>query len=76
LNRSLAIRQKENRPLPIAEIQRAISYVYLKQKKFDDAQAMFNQAIETAKKAGVSGDREVKKWQDGFNGLKAACQKT
>lgn len=75
LNRSLAIRQKENRPLPIAEIQRAISYVYLKQKKFADAQAMFNQALETAKKAGVA-DKEVKKWQDGFNGLQAACKKT
>lgn len=75
LNRSLAIRQKGNRPLPIAEIQRAISYVYLKQKKFAEAQAMFNQALETAKKAGVA-DKEVKKWQDGFNGLEAACRKT
>lgn len=75
LNRSLAIRQKENRPLPIAEIQRAISYVYLKQKKFTEAQAIFNQALETAKKAGVA-DKEIKKWQDGFNGLQSACKKT
>lgn len=75
LNRSLAIRQKENRPLPIAEIQRAISYVYLKQKKFPEAQAIFNQALETAKKAGVA-EKEIKKWQDGFDGLEAACKTT
>ena len=71
LNKSLDIRKKDNRPLETAEIQRAISYVYLKQHDFAKADAAFQDAIQTARKSGTAGDQQVEKWTNGFQGLKA-----
>lgn len=73
LNKALEIRKKQDKPYQLAEIERAISYVYLKQKNFSQADSMFQQAIATANKAGASAQAEVGKWQAGYNSLKKAC---
>ncbi|MBX9694483.1 MAG: tetratricopeptide repeat protein, partial [Cyanobacteria bacterium] len=76
LNRSLAILKKNEAPLPmIAEIQRAISYVYLKQHDFDVAKKTFEEAIQMATAGGTTPASQIKKWRNLFDTLKKAESK-
>ncbi len=75
LNKSLEILKKNEAPLPmIAEIQRAISYVYLKQHDFDVAKKTFEDAIKTAT-AGGTTPGQVSKWRKMFDSLQKAESK-
>ncbi|MBZ0186855.1 MAG: tetratricopeptide repeat protein, partial [Candidatus Obscuribacterales bacterium] len=67
LNKSLEIRTKQGRPLAIAEVKRAISYVYLAQKKPQDASKAFEDAIATAQKAGPEAEKHIAKWKTVFS---------
>jgi len=67
LNKSLEIRTKQGRPLAIAEVNRAIAYVYLAQKKPDEASKAFQNAIASAQKAGPDADKQIERWKMVFS---------
>lgn len=75
LEKALDIRQKQGKPLQIAQVERNIAYVYLNQKQFAKADATFNQAIATAKKSDVDVGMKLKEWQRGYDGLKARVKR-
>jgi serine/threonine protein kinase/tetratricopeptide (TPR) repeat protein len=75
LNKALEIRQKQGKPLQIAQVQRSIAYVYLQQKNFAKADATFRQAIATAKKSDVDTSLKITEWQRGYDGLKSRVKR-
>ncbi len=75
LNKALEIRQKQGKPLQIAQVQRSIAYVYLQQKNFAKADATFREAIATAKKSDVDTSLKITEWQRGYDGLKSRVKR-
>jgi len=76
LDKALSIREKQGKPLQIAQVERSMSYVYLKQKDFAKADATFRQSIARVKNSGSDVGLKIKEWQRGYDGLKSRMKKS
>jgi serine/threonine-protein kinase len=75
LEKALDLREKQDKPLQIAQVERNMAYVYVKQKDFKKADEMFKEAIAMAKKSDIDVRLKLKEWQRGYDGLKAGVKK-